>query len=319
MLFLTESDVRQLLPMPEAVRLMRVVFEHMAAGEALNQPRRRLILKTGSVLHYMAASDGKYFGAKLYSTHAVHGAHFLFLLYRAEDGLPLALFEANHLGQIRTGAASGLATQVLATPGADTVAIIGSGFQACTQLQAVVAAWPLKHARVWSRSSEKRRAFADEQSNTCGIPVEAVETAEEAVRGAGIVITATNTKDPVLESSWISPGTHINAMGSNQARRRELPADLLRRADHIVVDSLEQARIESGDLLLAFEEADWQSPRLSELAEVVAGRAAGRQTPQQITVFKSLGLAAEDVVAAGYIYEQALRNGRGREVEPFYS
>ncbi len=242
MLYFTESDVLALLPMGEAIGLMQTAFERLAKGEAINQPRRRLILPTGSVLHYMAGSDGPYFGAKIYSAHARHGAHFLFLLYRSDDGQPLALMEANYLGQIRTGAVSGMATRYMARPDADTLGIIGSGFQARSQLSAMLAERAFKRIRVWSRDAEKRRALAAEGSAAFDTRVEAVDTAEEAVRGAGIVVTATNAKDPVLESDWIEQGTHINAMGSNQAKRRELPADLVQRADWIAVDGLQRGR-----------------------------------------------------------------------------
>jgi alanine dehydrogenase len=313
MMYFTESDVRRLLTMPEAIRVMREAFAKLAAGQALNQPRHRLILPTNAALHYMAGADDRYFGAKIYSTHVKHGAHFFFLLFRAEDGQPLAIFEANFLGQIRTGAASGFATDLLARGDAATLAIIGSGFQARSQLEAMRAVRALTTVRVWSRSVEKRKAFADE----CG--TEAVGTAEEAVRGADIVVTATNSKDPVLKADWIAPGAHINAMGSNQASRRELPAELIERADRIVVDSIEQSRLESGDLLLAWGQDMWNDPRLVELRDVTAGRASGRETPAQITVFKSNGLAFEDVAAAGYVYETALEAGIGRSMAPLYT
>ena len=307
MLYLLEADVRELLPIADCLGLMREVFHRLASGEAINQPRRRLILPTRSVLHYMAGSDGRYYGAKIYATHPKRGAHFLFLLYRAENGEPLAIVEANALGQIRTGAASGFATQLLARPGSRTLAIIGSGFQAQTQLEALRTAMPsIERVHVWSRSAEKREAFA----RAAG--VEAAATAEAAVRRADIVVTATNSGDPVLESDWVAPGAHINAMGSNQARRRELPADLVRRAGLIAVDSLEQSRMESGDLLLAFDrEDDWS--RVVELQEAAAGR-VGRKDAAQITVFKSNGLAVEDVIAAGLVYERAIAAGRGRSV-----
>ena len=300
MIYLKEAQVRQALPIAECVNLMRTVFTRLAAGEAINQPRRRLILATRSALHYMAGSDGLYFGAKIYSTNPGHGAHFLFLLYRAEDAALLAIIEANALGQIRTGAASGLATSLLARPDARTLAIIGSGFQAETQLEAILAVAPLERVRVWSRSREKREAFARRASARHSIAVEAASSAEAAVRGADILVTATNSGEPVVESAWIAPGTHINAMGSNQARRRELPADLVARADLIAVDSIEQSRMESGDLLLAFEEPDWQ--RVIELQAVVAGK-CGRRDAGEITLFKSNGLAVEDVIAAGWVYE----------------
>ena len=308
MLYITETQVREALPMSDCLGLMRTVFTRLAAGEAINQPRRRLILPTRSTLHYMAGSDGRYFGAKIYATNPKHGAHFLFLLYRAEDAAPLAIIEANALGQIRTGAASGLATELLARPNSRTLALIGSGYQARTQLEAMLVAVPsIERVRVWSRSAEKRQAFARESSQQFARPVDAVDTAEEAVRGADILVTATNSAEPVVEAAWVEEGTHINAMGSNQARRRELPSDLIGRAVLIAVDSIEQARMESGDLLLAFQEEDWN--RVVELRDVVAGRIA-RRAPREITLFKSNGLAVEDVIAAGLVYERSIARTR---------
>ena len=290
MLYLTEADVQQLLPMRDAVDVMRKTFEALAQGRAQNQPRRRLILETGSVLHSMAGAYGNYFGTKFYSSNPRYGAHFYFFLYDAKTAQPLAMMEANHLGQIRTGAASGYATDLLADPKAETLGIIGSGFQARTQLDAIRAVRPIKTILVWSRSEEKRREFAEKSSVT------AVDSAEKAVRGARIVVTATNSKDPVLDSAWIEPGTMINAMGSNVANRRELPADLVRRAGLIAADSIEQAKIEAGDLLLADH---WSN--VVELQDV-----RKHYDPTQITIFESLGLGVEDVAAGAFIYERAL-------------
>jgi len=311
MLYLTESDVRRLLPMKVCIALVEAAFNRLAAGEALNQPRRRLVLPGRSALHYMAGADGKYFGAKIYATNPATGAHFLFLLYRAEDAAPLAVIEANHLGQIRTGAASGVATRLLARPDSRTVALIGSGFQALTQLEAVHEVLPVQHVRVWSRSAEKRNAFARACPSTLGLPVESTITAEEAVRGADILITATNSAAPVVESAWVEPGVHINAMGSNQAQRRELPEELVRRCDPIVVDSREQGRMESGDLLMALREEEWG--RVKELSEIATG-APGRTSGSAVTLFKSNGLAVEDVAAAGFVYERAREQGTGTEL-----
>src|SRR5437764_14978314 len=162
MLYLAESDVRELLPIEKAIELVETGFRRLATGDALNQPRRRLFLPTGSTLHYMAGSDGSYFGAKIYSTHPKHGAHFVFLLYAAADAKPLAILEANYLGQIRTGAASGYATRLLAREDAATVGVIGSGFQARTQIEAMRAVRPIRRVKVWSRSEEKRLACARE-------------------------------------------------------------------------------------------------------------------------------------------------------------
>jgi alanine dehydrogenase len=311
MLYFTERDVCELLPMSEAIRLMRLAFERLDTGEALNQPRRRLTLATRSTLHYMAASDGKYFGAKIYATNPAHGANFIFLLYAAEDARPLAHFEANYLGQIRTGAVSGLATQLMARPAAATLAIIGSGFQARSQLSAMAAVRPIREVSVWSRDAEKRARFAVECSAAFQIPVTAAETAQQAVAGKDIVVTATNARDPVIASEWIAPGTHINAMGSNQAARRELPAELIRRAGRIAVDSVEQAKMESGDLLQAVPAAEWNQLSIIEVKDLVAGKIPSRANPEEITIFKSNGLAVEDVICAGYVYEKGLELGRG--------
>ncbi len=319
MLYLTENDVRELLPMDVCIDLMQTAFARLASGEALNHPRRRLILPTGSVLHYMAGSDGEYFGAKIYASHPKRGAYFLFLLYRAADAEPLALIEANQLGQIRTGAASGLATRFLAREDASTLAIIGSGFQARTQVAAMLAVRPISQVRVWSRSPEKRAAFAAEVSKQYNIPVQSADTAEQAVRGARIVVTATYSKEPVLSAGWVEAGAHINAMGSNQATRREIPGDLVKRADLIVVDSIEQARMESGDLLMSLDDADWAGPRMGELKDVVAGQGPRRTTPEQMTLFKSNGLAVEDVIAAAHVYERAQAAGAGTQVAPPHS
>src|SRR5579864_5726871 len=198
MLQITEEQVRQLLPMREAVRLMRETFAALRTGAAVSQPRRRLALPSGSTLHSMAGAWGKYFGTKFYSTHPKHGAHFFFFLFDAETGKPLAQFEANMLGQIRTGAASGYATDVLAAPDASTLAIIGSGFQARAQFDAIQAVRRITEVRVWSRNQANRESFA---KSIGGV---AASSAEEAVRGADIIATATWSKDPVLASQWIA-------------------------------------------------------------------------------------------------------------------
>jgi len=177
----------------------------------------------------------------------------------------------------------------------------------------------IEEVRVWSRNPAKRAGFAAEASVRFGMAVRAVETAERAVRDAAIVVTATNAKEPVIESEWVAAGAHVNAIGSNQATRRELPAALIRSADWIVVDSKEQARMESGDLLLSFDDEDWASPRLVELQDVVSGQVHARTRPDEITVFKSNGLAVEDVIAAAFVYERALASGRGSPVAAAHS
>jgi ornithine cyclodeaminase/alanine dehydrogenase-like protein (mu-crystallin family) len=300
MLFLTESEIRDLLPITEAIRMVRLAFEALARGEAQSQPRRRLILSTGSILHQVPGAYGKYFGLKFYATNPKFGADFLFALYDSETARPLALMQANWLGQIRTGAASGYATQLMANPDAHTLAVIGAGFQARSQVEAARAVRPIRTVRVWSRRPEKREKFAADMNATVAA------SAEEAVRGAQIVVTATYSKDPVLENAWIGPGVHINAIGSNMPNRRELPEALVRRAGVIAVDALDAARVEAGDLILP---DCWSN--VVELQSITPG-----WTPDRVSIFKSVGLGMEDVAVGSFVYEQALVRGAGK---PLYS
>jgi ornithine cyclodeaminase/alanine dehydrogenase-like protein (mu-crystallin family) len=294
MLRITESDVTRLLPMRTCVDQMRLAFEAIKAGKTLNQPRRRLILPSGSVLHQMAGSWGKYFATKIYSSNIRHGGlHEMFvLLYDAETGKPLAFIEALQLSLTRTGAASGYAAQLLANPKSEILGIIGSGAQARTQVEAMRAVLPIKEIRCWSRNSQNAKKFANELGCT------ATETAEAAVRDAHIVVTATTAKDAVVAAEWIAPGTFVAAMGSNIANRRELPGDLVKSAGLIAVDDMEQARIEAGDLLMAYHGTEhWKN--VEELQDVTPG-----YDPTRVTIFESLGIAVEDAAAAAYVYEK---------------
>jgi len=292
--------------MSKAIELVEAGFRHLAAGQARNHPRRRLQQDSSATLHYMPALDlaTGYLAIKVYSTHPQTGAHFTLLLY-ASDGRPLASIEANALGQIRTGAASGVATRLLARPDARVLGLIGSGFQAQTQLEAVACVRQLTDVRVFSRSQTNRTRFAEEMSGRLGIPIRPVESGERAVRGADIVATATTARDPVLLGEWLEPGTHLNAAGSNHARRRELDAAAVGAADLIVADSIEQSKMESGDLIAAFEAAGSGWERVVEIGDVIAGKHAGRTGANQVTLFKSNGLALEDVAVAGWVYQQA--------------
>jgi ornithine cyclodeaminase/alanine dehydrogenase-like protein (mu-crystallin family) len=312
-LYLSEQDVAATLPMKRAIELVEGAFLLLADGGAVNQPRRRVILPGGAVLHYMAAGMPEYFGIKSYSTSPKSGAHFEVLLYRTADGLPLATIEANRLGQIRTGAASGVGTKYLAREDAGVAGVIGSGFQAETQLEAVANVRRLREARVWSRKPERREEFARRMTAKLGLAVSPAASARECVEAADIVVTMTSSREPVIESAWIAPGCHINAAGSNWADRRELPADLvLGRAGLIAVDSIEVAKLESGDILIPLRDKPAAFPAV-ELSEIVAGHRPGRTSPDQITIFKSNGLAVEDIAVAGYVYEEALNRGLGQK------
>src|ERR1700691_3647907 len=312
-LYISEKEVLACLPMSKAIELVEGAFHQLADGSAINHPRRRVILPTGAVLHYMAAGTPEYFGLKAYSAHAKTGAHFEVLLYRSADALPLATLEANHLGQIRTGAATGVATKYLAREDASVAAIIGSGFQARTQLEAVANVRPLPEVRVWGRKPARREEFARTCAEELKLNVKATETARQCVEGADVVVTATSSKVPVFDADWIAPGTHVNGTGSNLAGRRERPAELVfEKASVVAVDSVEVAKLESGDLLIPLGEPGRTSFPGVELSEIIAGRRPGRTSADQITVFKSNGLAVEDIAVAGYVFEEALRRGLGR-------
>jgi len=313
---LTEQDVRALLDMPAAIRAVEESLLRQSAGDGWIHPRRRLALPDRVFLNYMFAADQKagWMGAKLYSV--AHGvARFMVLLYRAESGELTALIEADYLGQVRTGAASAVATKYMARPEARVLGIIGTGTQARTQLAAVSEVRELQTIRAFGRDRGRLENYCREMSQALRKPVTPAASAEETVRGADIVITATNSMTPIVSGAWLAAGTHINAIGANFAQKRELESDAVDRAAIIAVDSIQQANIESGDLIQAFgdDNARWQQVR--ELCEIVAGKRPGRKNPEQITLFKSNGIASWDLAVAARVFERAEKEGLGRKLE----
>jgi ornithine cyclodeaminase/alanine dehydrogenase-like protein (mu-crystallin family) len=303
---ITEEQVCEALPMAKAIEVVEESFRRLSGGVGVNHPRRRVVLENSAVLHYMAAGDNRdgLLGAKIYATKPGVGARFLVVLFDAERAELLATLDANALGQIRTGAATGVATRHLARADAAVLGLIGSGFQAETQLAAVAAVRPLRSVRVFSRSAEKRSAFAARMSKRLGLAVEAVETARGAVEEADIVVTVTSARQPVVEGAWLPRGCHVNAAGSNQARRREIDAAVVERSAVVAVDFLEQAKMEAGDLIGAVEEGALAWERVTELAAIVSGGSVGRRSDDEITLFESLGLAMEDLAVANYVYRE---------------
>jgi ornithine cyclodeaminase/alanine dehydrogenase-like protein (mu-crystallin family) len=314
-LLLTEADVRSLLTMPIALEVVEESLRQQGNGELVLNPRRRIKLPDNALLHYMAAADPirGYIGMKIY-TVARGVARFVVPLFRSTTGEMAALIEADALGQIRTGAASGVATKYLANKSARTAGIIGTGYQARTQLEAVAAVRRLERVRAFGRDPERRGQFCREMSARIGVPVEAANSCEGAVRGAEIVITATSATKVVLEGAWLLPGMHINAMGANWPQKRELDTAAVGRADKIVVDSVEQAKMEAGDLIQAFGEDQSRWNTVQELSQIVAGKESGRTAAGQITLFKSNGIATWDLAAAVRVYELAVARGMGQSV-----
>jgi ornithine cyclodeaminase/alanine dehydrogenase-like protein (mu-crystallin family) len=314
-LLLTEADVRSLLTMPIALEIVEESLRQQGNGELILHPRRRVKLPDNALLHYMAAADTVrgYIGMKLYTV--VRGAaRFVVPLFRSTTGEMAALIEADALGQLRTGAASGVATKYLSNANARSACIIGTGYQARTQLEAVAAVRRLERVRAFGRDPERREKFCREMSERIGVAVEPMHSGEEAVRDSEIVITATSATKVVLEGAWLAPGMHINAMGANWPQKRELDAAAVDRAHKIVVDSIEQSKMEAGDLIQAFGEDQTRWTAVQELSQFVAGKATGRSAADQITLFKSNGIATWDLAAAVRVYEMAVAQNLGQPI-----
>jgi ornithine cyclodeaminase/alanine dehydrogenase-like protein (mu-crystallin family) len=312
-LYLSEDDVGRHLTMEACIEAVEEAFRQWAAGAATNRPRARAAMR-GGLLHVLAAASDQLgrMAAKVYATTRA-GARFVVLLFDGASAELLAVIEADRLGRTRTGAASGVATRHLARRDARTLGILGTGWQARGQARAIAAVRRLDGIRAYGRDRERLLRFCREAGEECGVPATPAASAEEAVRGADIVVTATNAAEPVLKGSWLSPGAHLNAVGSNRAERREIDAEAVERADLIVVDSLEQARLEAGDLL-APDVTPAALERAVELAAVVAGRHPGREGEGRITLFKSLGIGLEDLAAASLVYDRARAAGAGRAI-----
>lgn len=313
-IYLTEQDVDGLLDIRLALNAVEDCFARLAAGEAVNVPRQRA-QSPGIVLHTMSAAADylKLVGWKCYTTTR-HGAHFHVALYDAQDGALVALIEANRLGQLRTGAATGVAAEWMALPEAHEVGLFGSGFQAETQLAAVAQVRPLRRAFVYSRKQERRQAFAEKMASALNLEVVPVDRPQEAAEDLPIVITATNSTAPVFDGHDLVEGALVCAVGSNWPHKAEIDATTIRRADNIVCDSIAACRHEAGDFSDALEKGIFNWSRAVELADVVTGRAVGRSRPESIALFKSVGLAIEDVALAARLLELARAKGAGREL-----
>jgi ornithine cyclodeaminase/alanine dehydrogenase-like protein (mu-crystallin family) len=301
--YFPESLVREALPMRDAVRAVEDVFRELGAGGAENRPRQR-VRAPGRMLHTMSASSAAlgYLGVKTYLTGR-DGMRFVLLLFDQDDGALAAIMEADGLGQIRTGAATGVAADYLAPPGAASVGIVGCGYQAETQLEALSVVRPLARVEAYCRDPERRVRFAEVMSRRLALEVTPVASGEAAVRGKPVVVAVTTAVEPVVRGEWLAPGGFVAAAGGNSLKRRELDLAAVRHAERIVVDDREQARIECGDLapLVARGEASWDA--LETLGDVVA--AGKRSTRTGAALFESQGIAAEDIAVAALVYRRA--------------
>jgi ornithine cyclodeaminase len=300
--YFSAAQVRAALPMTSAIQAMREAFGALATGRAHTPVRTAVAAASGGALLVMPGriTDPAVLGAKLVSVFPGNVnepvVQALVVLLDAETGTPRALFDGTALTAIRTGAASGLATDLLARPDARRVAILGAGVQARTQLEAVRCVRPVQSVAVWSRTPARATSFADELQGD----IRVAATAHDAVNGADIICCATSAVDPVLADTDVLPGTHINAVGSFTPTMREFDPEILGRAI-VVVDQREAALAEAGEVISAVHAGILMTDQLIELGALVTGTARGRCTPADITVFKSVGLAVQDLVAAAVV------------------
>lgn len=296
-MYITETQVRSLLPVPDCIEVLREAFSH----DFVNIPRYRLKSKN-SLLQVMSASipDLGVMGLKSYGTNQ-SAATFMVLLFNEKTTELMAVVEADALGQIRTGAASGLATDLLANKTASVGAVIGTGYQGETQVLAIDSVRRFQEIRVYSRNADNRKKLLERLHGRVRAKLIDSSSAKECVEGADVICTITSSKEPVLLGRWLKPGCHINAAGSNWASKRELDEEAVLRCNLICVDHLEQSKLESGDLVFVLKEEDWEN--VVQLTDVVKGN-AGRNSSDQITLFKSNGIAVEDVASALYLHNK---------------
>ncbi len=313
-LFLTEDDVGRLLTMNDAIEALDDAFRQMADDKAPVRPRQRVKIAGGTLQVMPAALPAEdAIGFKAYTTMAGR-PNFHFVLYDSTSGELLALMQANRLGQIRTGAASGVATRYLARNDVSVFGSIGTGWQARSQVEAVCAARQFERGVAYGRDPERLNAFCEEMSRTVKLPIEPAASANDVARQADVLIAATNSRRPVFDGNSLSAGVHINAIGSNGAERQEVDEATVVRANRVVVDLKEQAIIECGDVIPVVGAGRMTWGSVVELADIVVGRASGRDSEDEITLFESQGIALEDVAVGIHIYRLARERGIGQEI-----
>lgn len=307
-MYLSDEDVRKLLTTDECVGVLEDLFRQEAEGLVENLPRRRIRLARGAGTLMGGVALGSQAYAVRHSTVTV--------LYSTETGKLEALLPPNTVAWIRTGAASGVATKYMARADASVVGIIGTGRQAVTQLEGVCAVRPIKLVKAFSRTPENREKFAKEMQERLDVEVRPVASTGECIRGSDIVTAITNSREPVFDGNLLEPGMHVNAAGANSWTRREVDETTIQRASLVVVDNLEQAKMECGELIWAAERAGFNWRRAVELHEVVSGKVNGRPDDQAITLFESQGIGIEDAAASAYVLRKAKEQGLGQEL-PF--
>ena len=304
-LFLTENDVKTVLTVEMAMAGVESAHRDLALGQAIDTPRARSRLPQ-TVLHILqgALPAQGVIGYKAYTSNR-GGNRFLVHLFDAASGGLLAVIEADYLGMMRTGAASGVAAKWLARPDSTVAGVFGAGWQAEGHVRAICAALPLERVKVFSRRSERLAAFCTRLATETGVDIVPGSSAEETVRGSDLIGTVTTAAQPLFDAEWLEEGAHINAAGSNALIRQELSEAAVRRCSLVTVDAVPTALAEAGDLLPLLEKGRLQARQLVELGEVIVGRHGGRQNVSEITLFESQGMAIQDLAVALRVLEAA--------------
>jgi ornithine cyclodeaminase len=323
MLVLNQNEITELLPMGACIDVMASTLATLARGDAVLPLRTIVVYPDGTgAFAVMPAYLGtpRTVGAKVVTIMpGNHGTAFdshqgAVLLFDADNGSVAAILDGTPVTAIRTAAVSGVATRELARKDASTLAIVGSGVQAYTHLQAMCAVRPIKTLRVYSRNRANCQTLVDAARDKFNLDASVAASGADAVRGADIVCATTSSSEPVIFGEWLSPGTHINAVGSSQPTARELDSPAVVRS-RLYVDRRESALKEAGDVLTPLKAGDITAAHIvGEIGDVLIGKAPGRGNDNEITLFKSLGLAVEDLAAASYVYAEAVRRGMGTEV-----
>lgn len=313
-LFLSECDVKSLLTVEMALAAVESAHRDLALAQAQDTPRARTRLPQ-TALHILqgALLAQGIIGYKVYTSNK-SGNRFLVHLYDAASGSLKAVIEADFLGMMRTGAASGVAARWLARPESTVAGVLGAGWQAEGHVRALCAAISLQQVKVFSRNSDKLKAFCERLAASTGVAVLPVDSAEDAVRGSDIVGTVTTSAQPLFDAEWLEPGTHINAAGSNSLIRRELSEATVRRCEVIAVDSQTTALAEAGDLFPLLEKGRLHVRQLIELGDIIIGRHVGRTSSEQLSLFESQGLAIQDLALAHRVLMAAEQNNIGKQL-----
>ena len=314
-LFLGEAEVEELLNMDDAIHVMEETFRQQGRGNIINHPRDRL--KTPkSMLHYLpgAVPHMNVMGYKAY-TSSKAGIKFRVFLHDIETGELLSIMDGNYMGMIRTGAATSVATKYMSRQDSSRVGIYGSGWQARGQAMGVCAVREIKCISVYSRDPDRRKAFCDEMRNLLDIEVMPAQNPEDVLKQVDIVITSTTSVEPVFNGESLEAGVHINAIGGNFLFKREIDERCVSKSDVIVVESKDQSKLEAGEFMPLIEKGRLWWEKIYELGEVVTGKVKGRNNIEEITLFKSLGIAIEDIAVAAHIYKLAKVKSIGKELD----